>query len=544
MDVIEQAKAWLALDPEEEHRNTITGLLQNDDQARLRELFNGRLAFGTAGLRAPLGPGPNRMNRMVVHQTTAGLLRWMAQSGFERPRIVIGYDARHGSFDFANEAAAVIGEAGGEAIISDDVVPTPALAFAILTHEADAGIMITASHNPPADNGYKLYLGDGIQIIPPADGEIAAAIDQIATGAEPSVFGQPSSPQAVPARRWEGAHREMALGLLPGPERSARVVYTAMHGVGGAPFLTAALEAGFDRPMVVDQQFDPDPDFSTVSFPNPEEPGALDLALALAESEGADAVIAHDPDADRLAIAVPSASGWSQLSGDQVGWLLADHLLRSRSGSGDAILAKSLVSSQRLEAIAQSAANVQCVTTLTGFKWVARPIVDSPAADYVMGYEEALGYCVGGKVRDKDGIGAALVAMQMLSALKDAGKTVWDSLAEMDQKYGAYRSSSFSHRLGDGEPTTDQILSSLLASPPEFGPAVREVQDLRIDGDLPPTDGVLIRYEDRTRLIVRPSGTEPKVKFYLEAAGDPENAEKALEDLTDVLQTGLRAQAG
>lgn len=544
MDVTGQANAWLALDPEPQHRDAIVGLMQNGDQAGLAELFDGRLAFGTAGLRAPLGPGPNRMNRLVVNQTTAGLLRWMAQAGLERPRVVIGYDARHGSFDFATEAAAVIGQAGGEAIMSDEVVATPALAYAILTHEADAGIMITASHNPPADNGYKLYLGDGIQIIPPADGEIAAAIDEIAAGAEPPTFGPPSTPQAVPARRWEAAHREMALALIPGPERSAQVVYTAMHGVGGAPFLTAALEAGFDRPLVVDQQFDPDPDFSTVSFPNPEEPGALDLALALATAESADAVIAHDPDADRLAIAVPSEDGWTQLTGDQVGWLLADHLLNSRDNATPAIVAKSLVSSQRLEAIAEAANNVQCVTTLTGFKWVARPIVDTPSADYVLGYEEALGYCIGGKVRDKDGIGAALVAMQMLSALKDAGQTVWDSLERMDQTYGAYRSSSFSHRLGDGEPTTEEILSGLLASPPEFGPAAAEVLDLRTDGDLPPTDGVLIRYADRTRLIVRPSGTEPKVKFYLEAVGDPENAEKALQDLTDVLQSGLRAQAG
>ncbi len=437
MDLIERARQWAELDPEEVHRGTVLRLVEDRQLAQLDELFTGRLAFGTAGLRARLGPGPNRMNRLVVRQTTSGLLRWMASKGIERPRIVIGYDARHGSHDFATEAAAAIGAAGAEAILADDVVPTPALAYAILTHEADAGIMVTASHNPPADNGYKLYLGDGIQIIPPADGEIAAAIDEIAAGAEPPWFDDPADPQWLPARRWIDAHREAILGLIPGPERSARVVYTAMHGVGGAPFVAAALQAGFGRPIVVDEQFDPDPDFPTVSFPNPEEPGALDLALALALRESVDAVVAHDPDADRLGLAVPSADNrsWIQLSGDQVGALLADHLISHHveNDGGPAVVAKSLVSSRRIEAIAAHS-GVKCRTTLTGFKWVARPIVDEPLATYLLGYEEALGYCVGGVVRDKDGIGAALVAMQMISALKDRGSTVWDVLDSLDDR--------------------------------------------------------------------------------------------------------------
>ncbi|MFW2381293.1 MAG: phospho-sugar mutase [Acidimicrobiales bacterium] len=542
MDLIERARQWADSDPEESHRRAVHQLIDRGDTGELDELFTGRLAFGTAGLRAPLGPGPNRMNRLVVRQTTAGLLRWMAGKGFNRPRIVIGYDARHGSHDFATEAAETIGSAGGEAILADAVVPTPVLAYAILIHEADAGIMITASHNPPADNGYKLYLGDGIQIIPPADGEIAAAIDEIAAGAKPTRFDSPADAHCLPARRWIVAHREAVLAHIPGPERSVRVVYTAMHGVGGAPFVTAALEAGFERPIVVDEQLDPDPEFPTVSFPNPEEPGALDLALALAKEHAVDAVVAHDPDADRLALAVPSNTDgqWTPLSGDQVGVLLAHHLIADHQakGGGAAVVAKSLVSSQRMEAIAADA-GVDCRTTLTGFKWVARPIVEEPDAAYLLGYEEALGYCVGGVVRDKDGIGAALVAMQMLSALKDEGRTVWDVLDSLDQRFGAYRTHSFSHRLGEGGPTTEDILSDVLSDPPSVGAAAVSVVDLATGGDLPPTTGVMIRYEDGSRLIVRPSGTEPKVKFYLEAVGKPDDAEQTLRKLTAVLQGRL-----
>ncbi|NNE96874.1 MAG: phospho-sugar mutase [Acidimicrobiales bacterium] len=541
MELIERARAWAELDPEESHRAEIHGLIEDHELARLEELFTGRLSFGTAGLRAGLGPGPNRMNRLVVRQTTQGLLLWMKGRGFTRPRIVIGFDARHGSLDFAVEAADTIGAAGAEAIRCDDVVPTPALAYAILTHEADAGIMVTASHNPPADNGYKLYLGDGIQIIPPADGEIADAIHRIAAGEPAPVFDEAAGPQLVPGRRWVDAHREAVLPSIPGPERSVRVVYTAMHGVGGAPFVTAALEAGFERPVVVDEQFDPDPDFPTVSFPNPEEPGALDLALALAQEHGVDAVIAHDPDADRLAIAVPSVDGWTQLSGDQVGALLANHVINAHldGAGGPAVVAKSLVSSQRLEAIAAEA-GVECQTTLTGFKWVARAIVDEPDAAYLLGYEEALGYCVGGIVRDKDGIGAALVAMQLLSKLKDAGRTVWDELADLDRRFGAYRTHSFSHRLSETGPTTEQILTDILGDPPTADSPVANITDLRTEGDLPPTDGVLVRYTDRARLIVRPSGTEPKVKFYLEAVGEPAVAEQALRDLTEAVELRLK----
>ncbi len=542
MTLTEEAAAWIEQDPEPSHRQAVHSLIEAGDLDALADLFEGRLGFGTAGLRAAVGPGPKRMNRLVVRQTTQGLLRWMLGTGMGRPRVVVGFDARHGSRDFAREAASTVGHAGGEAILCDDVVPTPALALAVQTHEADAGIMITASHNPPADNGYKLYLGDGIQIIPPADVEIAAAIDEIAAGVTPPVFDTPASPQVLAARRWIDAHRRTILPLIPGPERHLRVVYTAMHGVGGAPFITAALEAGFPRPKVVAAQFDPDPDFPTVAFPNPEEPGALDLALDLARAEQADAVIAHDPDADRLAVALPApdGEGWAQLSGDQVGVLLGQHLIEHHlaGGGGPAVVAKSLVSSRQLEAIAE-AAGVECRTTLTGFKWVARPIVDDPGARYLLGYEEALGYCVGGAVRDKDGISAALVMMEFLASLKAAEKTAWDLLHELDERYGAYRTRSFSHRLSSGGQSAGDILADLLERPPDGASEITEVIDLQRGDRFPPTDGVVIRYADRTRIIVRPSGTEPKVKFYLEAVGTPELAERTLQRYTDELRMRL-----
>ncbi len=542
MELIDRARDWMSQDPDQDNRREIEQLLDSGDTQTLADLFTGRLAFGTAGLRARLGPGPNRMNRLVVRQTTLGLLRWMNHQGVGRPKIVIGFDARHRSHEFATAAADVIGAAGGEAIICDDVVPTPVLALALLTHEADAGIMITASHNPPADNGYKLYLGDGIQIIPPADAEIAVAIDEIAAGADIASFGLAAAVDIVPARRWIDAHRRVAIELIPGADREIQVVYTPMHGVGGAPFLAAALDAGFPRPRIVSRQFDPDPDFSTVSFPNPEEEGALDLALELATATKADAIVAHDPDADRLALAVPGPDPnvWTPLSGDQVGILLADHLIRAHlaSGGGDAVVAKSLVSSQAMEALAADA-GVRCRTTLTGFKWVARPIVDEPDAAYLLGYEEALGYCVGGAVRDKDGISAALVAMQMLAALKTSETTVWDVLDGIDRKHGAYRTHSFSHRLSDAGPGPDEILAMVLDDPPTGPTAVSEVIDLSLGQTMPPTPGVVIRYADRSRIIVRPSGTEPKVKFYIEAVGTPEEAEGRLRHFTATLAERL-----
>lgn len=526
-----RARLWTESDPEPKYRAEVEGLLAADSP-ELAELFTGRLAFGTAGLRAALGPGPNRMNRRVVRETTAGLMRWLAGADLGHrnpPLVVIGYDARHGSAEFATDVAAVVGALGGRAEMLPRPLPTPVLAAAVLHLGADAGVMITASHNPPQDNGYKLYLGDGIQLVPPADGEIAASIDDVA--ADPAMVEQLGDPLLAHApdpivlgEEVVQHHLDLAVSALTIDARSLGCVYTAMHGVGGEHLLRAFAQAGFPPPHVVAEQFDPDPDFPTVPFPNPEESGALDLALAKAAAVGADLVLANDPDADRLAVAVPartsptSAGRYVALSGDQLGVLLADHLLRVRPGPNRQV-AMSLVSSRLMGAMAESE-GVRCTTTLTGFKWVARPIIERPDLRYLLGYEEAIGYSVGGLVRDKDGISAALVAAEMVADAKQRGETLWDRLDRLAVSHGLYRTAPLSVRLpgADGMARRAALLAGLLADPPrQVGEAtLTETIDLEVGGDLPPTEGLVLEYDDRTRVIVRPSGTEPKLKAYFE----------------------------
>jgi phosphomannomutase len=364
------ARRWRDQDPDPTTRDQLDELIDARSPA-LVELFAGRLGFGTAGLRAELGPGPLRMNRLVVRQATAGVARWLGGG----PTVVVGHDARHGSAEFATDAAAVVAASGGHALVLPGPVPTPVVAHAVLDRAAAAGVMITASHNPPADNGYKLYLGDGIQLVSPADAEIAAAIAAVADEPDPPAV-DPAGGGRISVLGGDPleAHRRAAVAALVTDERDVRVLYTPMHGVGGRAVLAAFDAAGFPPPAVVAEQFDPDPDFPTVPFPNPEEPGALDLALALAERQGPDVVIANDPDADRMAAAVPGRDGrWTRLTGDELGALLGDHVLRHTSGD-DRLVATSLVSSRLLPAMA-AAAGVEAVVTLTGFKWVARPIV-------------------------------------------------------------------------------------------------------------------------------------------------------------------------
>lgn len=520
-EFIDAATAWAALDPDPASRAELDAMIAAADPA-LEELFTGRIAFGTAGLRAAMGPGPNRMNRLVVQQTTAGLMSWLEP----RPLVVIGYDARHQSAQFARDTAAQVAMAGGRAELLPGPLPTPVLAHAVLARSADAGVMITASHNPPADNGYKLYLSDGIQLVSPADGEIAAAIDRVATDW--------TSDHNVPDRSvldgvtWLGdeiaeGHLEAIQPLLdPAGPRTVSTVYTAMHGVGGEHFMRAMERAGFPAPAVVPEQFAPDPDFPTAAFPNPEEAGALDLAMALAQEVGAAGVIAHDPDADRLALAVPGRDGASfvRLTGDQVGSLLADHLLSGSSRDDrPLVVAKSLVSSRLLERIA-AAHGAECVTTLTGFKWVARPIVEQPEARYVLGYEEALGYCVGGIVRDKDGISAGLVAAEMLAGFVAEGTTVWDQLDRLAVAHGAHLTGPVTIRRDgpDGIAELGTIMSSLVAAPPSAlgGSALSSFEDLSDGAHFQPTPGLVWLFDDESRVIIRPSGTEPKLKAYVE----------------------------
>ncbi len=517
-DLTDRVQNWIDLDPDPSTRAELAELLAAGDLVTLDRLFDGRLAFGTAGLRAALGPGPQRMNSLVVRQTTAGLMDWLAAQGLSTPTVVVGFDARYGSAQFARDTAGVIGARGGRALLLPRPLPTPVLARAVLSQGADAGVMVTASHNPSADNGYKLYLGDGIQLVAPADTQIAAAIDAVAAASTPIEVAE----TGVIGLDDEVAHEhlEAIQHVLLTEHREVRSVYTAMHGVGGDHLLAAFERAGFPAPAVVVEQFAPDPDFPTVAFPNPEEPGALDLALALAARESADVVLANDPDADRLAIAVPNREGsaFIALSGDQLGVLLADHLIRHTSGA-HRLVANSLVSSRLLSRMA-GAEGVTSVTTLTGFKWVARPMVEAPEKQYLLGYEEAIGYSVGGIVRDKDGISAALVAAEMVAEARASGETVWDRLDRLAVAHGTHLTAPVSVRYdGSGAARLmDETMERALASPPAElgGSALVSAEDLSAGRHFAATPGLVLVYADDTRVIVRPSGTEPKIKAYIE----------------------------
>ena len=551
--VRELAERWSVEDPEPMHRAVLMDELaaaDGDDpaaeaaRASLASRFSGPLAFGTAGLRAEEGPGESRMNRLVVRRTAAGLGRHLwNELGPDQPAplVAVGYDARRGSADFAADTAAVLTAAGAQVVLLPRALPTPVLAFAVRHLHADAGVMVTASHNPPADNGYKVYLGGrmtdeagrGAQIVSPADVQIAAQIDHDAWTAD----------IPLAAEGWEGAgedlleaYRAAALGVLdPGghPGRDLRIVYTPLHGVGGAVLPDLLAEAGFADVHVVPEQAAPDPAFPTVAFPNPEEPGAMDLALALAAEVGADLVIANDPDADRLALAVPAGDGaapsWRMLSGDAVGTLLGAHLLPRLAAQGRSA-ANSVVSAPQLAALA-AAAGVEHHVTLTGFKWISR----APRLGY--GYEEALGYCVApDMVRDKDGMTAALVAAELAASLKAAGRTLDDARADADAVTGSMPSGQVSVRVQDLRIIAD-TMAALRARPPAAlaGDPVTVERDLAAgSADLPATDALLFATDAGTRVLVRPSGTEPKLKCYLGTQdADPTAAAARLDRLRE-----------
>jgi phosphomannomutase len=513
----ERATAWVGDDPDPSTRAELERLLADADAgdeaavADLADRFAGMLEFGTAGLRGALGAGPNRMNRAVVLRAAAGLSAYLQdECAIAEPMVVIGFDARHRSDVFARDTAAVVVGAGGRAAILPRPLPTPVLAFAIRHLGADAGVMVTASHNPPQDNGYKVYLGDGSQIVPPTDAHIAAHIAAVASvGALPLADdGWETLGDDV---QEEYAQRVAAL-VGPDSPRDLKVVHTSLHGVGDDTVRQVFLAAGFAAPYTVGTQADPDPDFPTVAFPNPEEPGAIDAALDVAREVHPDVVLANDPDADRCAIAVVDAGQWRMLRGDELGALLGAHVLR-RGVAPDGVFACSIVSSRLLAAMA-AAAGVAHEETLTGFKWIGRV----PRLAY--GYEEALGYCVApGIVRDKDGVSAALLVAELVAELKAQGRTVLDVLDDLARAHGVHATDSFSVRVSDLA-EIPPVMQRLRSSPPsEVGPArVTQVDDLAAgDGGLPPTDGLRWFLDDGSRVIVRPSGTEPKLKVYLEA---------------------------
>ncbi|MFD3928917.1 phospho-sugar mutase [Streptomyces sp. NPDC058614] len=505
-ELIARAKAWLAEDPDTETREELAKLIDTGDTAELTARFSGTLQFGTAGLRGELGAGPMRMNRAVVIRAAAGLAAYLRGKSETDGLVVIGYDARHKSADFARDTAAVMTGAGLRAAVLPYPLPTPVLAYAIRHLGAVAGVEVTASHNPPRDNGYKVYLGDGSQIVPPADAEIAAEIDAVRALAD--VPRPDSGWETLDEGVLDAYLARTDAVLAEGSPRTARTVYTAMHGVGKDTLLAAFARAGFPEPVLVAEQAEPDPDFPTVAFPNPEEPGAMDLAFAKAHETQPDLIIANDPDADRCAVAVKDGDGWRMLRGDEVGALLAQHLVK-RGARGT--FAESIVSSSLLGRIAEKA-GLPYEETLTGFKWIAR------VEGLRYGYEEALGYCVDPDgVRDKDGITAALLITELASELKSQGRTLLDLLDDIAVEYGLHATDQLSVRVEDLSLIAN-AMRRLREQPPTrlAGLAITKAEDLTKGTDrLPPTDGLRYTLEG-ARVIVRPSGTEPKLKCYLE----------------------------
>ncbi|WP_329545813.1 phospho-sugar mutase [Streptomyces sp. NBC_01356] len=505
-ELIARAKAWLAEDPDAETREELAKLIDAGDTAELTARFSGTLQFGTAGLRGELGAGPMRMNRAVVIRAAAGLAAYLKGKGETDGLVVIGYDARHKSADFARDTAAVMTGAGLRAAVLPYPLPTPVLAYAIRHLGAVAGVEVTASHNPPRDNGYKVYLGDGSQIVPPADAEIAAEIDAVHALAD--VPRPDSGWETLDDAVLEAYLARTDAVLAAGSPRTARTVYTAMHGVGKDTLLAAFARAGFPEPVLVAEQAEPDPDFPTVAFPNPEEPGAMDLAFAKAHETQPDLIIANDPDADRCAVAVKDGDGWRMLRGDEVGALLAQHLVK-RGARGT--FAESIVSSSLLGRIAEKA-GLPYEETLTGFKWIAR------VEGLRYGYEEALGYCVDPDgVRDKDGITAALLITELASELKSQNRTLLDLLDDIAVEYGLHATDQLSVRVEDLSLIAN-AMRRLREQPPTrlAGLAITKAEDLtKGTNRLPPTDGLRYTLEG-ARVIVRPSGTEPKLKCYLE----------------------------
>jgi phosphomannomutase len=512
VDADEVVRAWLLEDPDPDTRAELEALLAADDTAGISDRFGARLEFGTAGLRGALGAGPNRMNRVVVIRAAAGLATYVRSRNGRA--VVIGYDARHKSDVFARDTAEVMRGAGLDAYVLPRPLPTPVLAFAIRHLGADAGVMVTASHNPPQDNGYKVYLGDGSQIVPPADAEISAEIEAVGPLASvPRAGGWTTLGEEV-----LDAYINRVVGLLdPGSPRDLRITYTPLHGVGRDVVLTAFDRAGFSAPHVVAEQGDPDPEFHTVSFPNPEEPGVIDLALAAARATNADLVLANDPDADRCAVAVPDevVGGWRMLRGDELGALLAMHLVRRAATAGSSltgVFAASIVSSSLLGRIA-AAHGLGYEETLTGFKWISR------VEGLRYGYEEAIGYCVDpDSVRDKDGVSAALLVAELAATLKAEGRTLLDLLDDIAREHGLHATDQLAARFDDVS-AIESSMALLRSQPPTSlgGRAVTSAEDLaKGDGGLPPTDGMRFHLEGDARVIVRPSGTEPKVKCYIE----------------------------
>jgi len=508
---------WIASDPDPVTAALLSKWLTENNEIELRNSFNGFLEFGTAGLRGPVRPGPSGMNRAVVGRTAAGIAAFLISRGLSK--VIIGRDARHGSLEFAQESAEIFSGAGLKVYLLPRELPTPVLAFAVNELKMDCGIMVTASHNPAIDNGYKVYLGgtlDGVayrgsQIIAPVDSSISQLIAQTKL---PSPRG----------KTWEVIGEEIVnkyVSSCAGDLREVmpqKIIYTAMHGVGTKTLLSVFDRAKFKTPILVTEQSEPNPDFPTVAFPNPEEPGAIDLAIKLATRESADLVIANDPDADRCAIAAKDSAGnWRMLRGDEFGTLLGHYISKNQNVKGQTF-ATTIVSSSALKKIATNA-GANFAETLTGFKWLSK------IENLVFGYEEAIGYCVDPlNVNDKDGISAALKIAQINSELLSRGSNIFSYLEEIWAEIGYHRTEQLSIRVSEIS-IIGKILSALTLNPPAdiAGLKVTEFEDLSKSSL--PTPGLRIRCGESVRVIIRPSGTEPKLKTYIEVVGESDFAD-------------------
>ena len=531
-ELLGRVRAWIAADPDRVTRDELKELIACNDGLAMAERFDETLRFGTAGLRGSLGAGPNRMNRVVVAQASAGLASYLLSATDVRPRVIVGCDARTNSSVFADDAAAVLAGAGCEVIALPPELPTPVLAFAVRHLEADAGVMITASHNPAGDNGYKVYLGGdsaGAQIVSPIDTDIEERIRAAAS----TPFGQMPRGDFTRAGREIVTAYAVATAAAVGPrwatgaptpvesEEALRVVYTPMHGVGLTTLHAVLSASGYALPDVVAEQAAPDPEFPSVAYPNPEENGALDLAFALASREGADLVLANDPDADRLAVAVPEGATYRTLTGDELGVLLGWWAAARAAAAGrTGCLATTVVSAPALENIAAHF-GLSCQRTLSGFKWIGR------VPELIYGYEEALGYLVNPEtLRDKDGISAALAVLQIAHELRERGSSIAEKVAELASEFGGVYGISFSVRERSAADLRARM--NVLREHPAHslaGSEIARVDDYREGlGTLPPTNLLAWHLANGARVMIRPSGTEPKLKFYVHAHSRDEAA--------------------
>ena len=566
MNVIDRALEWMESDPDPDTRNELRALIDANDHRALAARFAGRLEFGTAGLRGLLGAGPARMNRVTVARATAGLCAWLKARvpNAERRGICVGRDARMKSDEFEQEVVRVATAAGFRVLRFAEVVPTPVVAFSVLERQAAAGVVITASHNPPGYNGYKVYWENGAQIIPPNDEGIAECIERAGPADIPRLDLEAARAsnliEEIDVIRGEYVQR-IASELQPRAGAPIRIAYTALHGVAEETMREGFAEAGFDDVISVQAQAVPDGRFPTVSFPNPEEPGAMEQVLALAVERDADIAIAHDPDGDRVAVAARGEHGFEVLTGNEIGLVLAEDLLRSQRGFQPVVLS-TIVSSPVLGAIAASH-GARWEQTLTGHKWIQNRALQLTAEGYtyVFGYEEALGYACSSVVRDKDGIGAALHLADIAARAKAEGQSLLDRRDALWKQHGVFLDRQVSIRF-DGESAKASMQASvdqLRTSPPERigGRRVVTIRDLErqavreegvesSDTTLSPSNVLIFILEDGSQIMVRPSGTEPKLKYYfyaLEPIGADDlavaeaKARSTLEQMVDELIT-------